>query len=260
MKKEKHGFGESLIVMKLSHLFSLQNLSTQTANMLCPAILKPEDLGYRSDAMSLEKAIEFQNKVGTSWTTVLGPKSLGQYTLHNQSSGYALARVDIFMRTASVDEIHADVTMFGEQVIGDEITEKNSPKESVAIVSAFGKDFFYTGPDRFQKILYTTRVGHGLLRPSKEDLTLIIKEIDELATEELRKQNSRLTLYTCGYYLISCVNGKMHFLSFKKLEEMDESTSLYAGHMEMSGKKLMFIPSDEKQHPLDFTEDLCLVN
>ena len=92
------------------------------ASLLSSVAVLPVYFGVNEEFFQpLRTAIEVQNKLGSFWFSLLGPASVGQFTLKNNCSAFVFAREDGIIRPATPDEAQCDFDNFGEQVMGDEV-------------------------------------------------------------------------------------------------------------------------------------------
>ena len=227
------------------------------ASLLSQMALFPIDLGIRRvDTIELSEAIKMKELVITTGWSALGPACLGQYSLINQTSVFALAKLDVYLRQATETEAMLDVDEFGEQVMGEIVKDEPERVGKTIIKLSRGQSCYYQGPSRVVQANFTTRVENGSF-PDLATIKEIGEEINALATTLQKDVKSGDGMVEDGYYFVFANSGKIHVAKVSKLNKFPEFSGLqHVGHMEMREEKLFFIPAKNSGPPADFSENI----
>ncbi|MBS3134593.1 hypothetical protein J4214_05165 [Candidatus Woesearchaeota archaeon] len=179
----------------------------------------------------------------------VGPAGIGQYSLKKGSAGI-LARLDIYFRQASPREMRVDFENFGEQVVGPAVKdiheeEKEKYKDN-EIFMIFGRDHYFIGPPRIIKSLFLTRVFPGEV---PTDISSLVKEVDEHA------ETGERVIFQ-HYQFLHATEGKIRYLSFRKIEDYNPSKLSLYGLIKIADRKMTYYPNSNPNKPIDFTSAL----
>jgi hypothetical protein len=233
----------------------LQLVFQSGASLLSPMILLPENLGLSPTMpIRLPDAFKMQELVTNAGWSTLGPAGLGQYSLIHQTSVFALAKLDVYLRQATGIEAMIDFDHFGDQIMGDKVKDKPRDAGKVTAFEFLGDQFYYHGPPRVLQANFTTRVENGLF-PDLEVIKEVGKEIGKLATTLEEEMKFSDGMEEDGYYFVFADSGEIHVTKVMKLDDFPEFSKLqHVGHMEMQKRELFFIPTDYSGPPTDFSE------
>jgi hypothetical protein len=244
--KEKESMEKAKIITHELNVLSFQeSIFSYKANFLCPVIVSPE-----GKLQTLQQFFDLQNTLLSQWGSYAGPAGIGQYTLKNKNSAGVLARWDINFRKPSHYEMGIDVDYWGEQVMGplvNEVPENEKEKwKNNLTFKYFGKEIYFTAPDRIQEMTFLSRVFESDL---PKDLTSLIQEVDNIATTDEHRIHQ-------GYHFMYAIDGKIKYAAFREPKEYKESLLIDYGFVEGNNGTLTFYPCGNLQNPIDFTETI----
>lgn len=221
-----------------------------TRNSLVPVMFKPEDIGLQANFQSLTDAMEAHGKMMAIWWSFIGPSSIGQFSAMNKDKKiFLIARYDVRLRGASEAEMVNDFDSSSVSVLGEEVdtTKKEAGQPTFSVL---GSQFYYTGPSRFEKALFTMRIIEGDI-PTDIEMKTMISEIDKSVTE---------SSYCFQQYLVfTAFHGAMEHGNFGRLDEFDFEGIQRLGKVVVNDSRtqMLFYPGRERTNPMDFSDALC---
>jgi hypothetical protein len=238
------------ILTKELDILSFQDgIFAYKADFLCPIVISPEN-----HFQTLNDFLKLQNTLLSQWGSYAGPAGIAQYSLQEKIPAGVLARFDINFRRPSESEIRADVEYWGEQVMGpavDEVSENDKERwKNNSTFKFFGKNHYFTAPDRIHKMIFSSRVFKGNF---PNDLTGLIKEVDDISKTNISPLGE---IIHQGYHFMHSVDGKIKYAAFKELKKYNDSQLIDYGFVEKDNGRFIFYPNGDKTHPIDFTSAL----
>jgi hypothetical protein len=201
------------------------------------------------------RSIEDMKSALSSWCAYASTQGTALYSLKNNVPAGILGKFDIEFRLAGDDEARGDFEHFGEQVIlktWKEATEEEQKHGRSLYV--LGEYFLYTGPLRFRKFIFTSRIFQGSL---PEDLTQAIYEVDNQPFPYPIESNfanfvrSGMVQHQ-GYQFFHAEKGRIMYSAFLKPEQYDTKKMKLFGDIEIKDKRLIFYPNGDRGMPKDF--------
>lgn len=217
-------------------------------DLLVPVIFEPQMCGAEN-LRDLAGELELQGKMLNMFVSVIAVQVLGQYSMH-RAPFWTLVRMDGYFREAMPEEVTHDFQNFGEQVMGEKITNVNKDGKHRATVYFFGDLYEYTGPARTEKIITVLRSAPGI--PNRETIIEFARQVDESSLPAENEQEKSHPLY----YLITADKGNVMIGRFAKVDDISAERLQYLGKMEIQGEKMFFFPEGDRDNPIDFTEGM----
>lgn len=213
------------------------------ADSLVPIVFMAEHIGLVANFQTLTEACGTFDEMMKIWWSFIGLSTLGQFSAIHQKQIFALIRYDVEVRRPSDTEMQADFERFGEQVMGQEVDAKKHDGEPR--FSFLEQLYYYTGPLRFKKAVFTLRIIEGGT-PSAAKVRELISDVDEnVAGGELNFQR---------YFALAISQGVMKYGDFGKSDEFIADALLPLGSVSVNEEKtqMLFYPGEENE-PMDFS-------
>lgn len=210
-------------------------------------------LGYSDQLRSLSEEFDLQKRINNYFATAIAVAMLGQYSLVNRTTMFALAKCCLVMRPAMPEETAGDLLNFGDQVIGEELSE--SSNSYVPFVTLLGKKYRYAGPPR-------TSAGVNVIRiircrcPNIEKIGEMKKEVDQVEDLGSFFSDSDDVIAQGPYAFIMASNGSVHIGAFCNIEKFRVDSLQFLGDMVFEDSKLLFYPGGKKENQIDFSESI----
>jgi len=225
-------------------------------NILSPVSWTPAIQG----TVNLREACEQGKDAKNSFIPWAIAGGIGLYSLAEHPAGL-ITRWDVFFRHAVASEAEEDFAHFGEQVMGPEVGKGEDGKyKGHAKIKCFRKEFYYTGPERVLKSVFSTRVFQGAL-PSKERFAEFVKQIDGLAEKVKSESGNFADGIACqGYMFFHADAENIYHAGFKNLVNYNPGNMKLWATLKLrnSGKTLDFYPEGNKAECIDYS--ICLEN
>ena len=216
-----------------------------------------DNVQYLEDVCERGMAIDDMKAALSQWCAAASTQGTALYSLKNNVPAGVLGKFDIEFRLPGDDEARGDFEHYGEQVIlktWKEATEEE--QKHGRSLYALGEYFLYTGPMRFRKFIFTSRIFQGEL---PEDITQAIYEVDNQpfpypAERDFENFVRSYTVQHQAYHFFHSEKGRIMYCAFRKPEDYSPSKMKLFGEIEIKDKKLIFYPDGDRSMPKDFGE------
>jgi hypothetical protein len=197
----------------------------------------PKDRDHQTLKRMQEKDVssEIMQFLG-DWMATAVSGGVAQWCLREGLPAGVFGKFSIDMRRATDVEVMTDIENFGAQVISKRWSDATASERALSLkVMCEHGDFMYTGPMRFNKFIFTTRVFWGYVR---EDITRLMDDVEANAPKE------GVPVHQAYYLFHSDDSGKIKFSIFRNPEDYSVDRMQLFGETRITGER-MLIYQDE---------------